>query len=77
MIHSRTNLLPGFDTLRLLGAISVLLSHSFLITQNTSGLSRCSFCSAVIKTLLASMVCSLFSSSEDFYWRDLFIAIQV
>ncbi|MEX0588799.1 MAG: acyltransferase [Cyanobium sp.] len=29
--------LPGFDTLRLLGAASVLLSHSYLIAQNSEG----------------------------------------
>ena len=27
--------LPGFDTLRLLGALSVIFSHSYLITQDT------------------------------------------
>lgn len=29
--------LPGFDSLRLIGALSVLFSHSFLITQGTEG----------------------------------------
>lgn len=37
MDHSRSLLLPGFETLRLLGALSVLLSHAYLIAQNSEG----------------------------------------
>lgn len=37
MDQSRPLILPGFDTLRLLGAVSVLLSHSYLIAQNSEG----------------------------------------
>lgn len=37
MDQSRALMLPGFDTLRLLGAISVLLSHAYLIAQNSEG----------------------------------------
>ena len=37
MDQSRSLMLPGFDTLRLLGAVSVLLSHAYLIAQNSEG----------------------------------------
>ncbi|NDG73930.1 MAG: acyltransferase [Synechococcaceae bacterium WB8_1B_136] len=35
MHRSRSAILPGFDTLRLLGAVLVLLSHSYLIAQDS------------------------------------------
>lgn len=35
MPRAVTGLLPGFDSLRLLGALSVLFSHSYLIAQDT------------------------------------------
>lgn len=37
MDQSRSLMLPGFDTLRLLGAVAVLLSHAYLIAQNSEG----------------------------------------
>jgi peptidoglycan/LPS O-acetylase OafA/YrhL len=37
MDQRRSLILPGFDTLRLFGAISVLLSHAYLIAQNSEG----------------------------------------
>ena len=37
MDKSRSLMLPGFDTLRLLGAVAVLLSHAYLIAQNSEG----------------------------------------
>jgi len=35
MLKSTSSTLPGFDSLRLLGALSVLFSHSYLIAQDT------------------------------------------
>lgn len=35
MLHHGREKLPGFDTLRLFGSLSVLFSHSFLIAQDT------------------------------------------
>lgn len=37
MTQQKPLMLPGFDSLRLLGAVSVLMSHSYLIAQNSEG----------------------------------------
>lgn len=37
MDQRRLLVLPGFDKLRILGAVSVLLTHAYLITQNSEG----------------------------------------
>ena len=37
MNEQSNQFLPGFDSLRLIGALSVLFSHSYLITQGTEG----------------------------------------